>query len=153
MWTIVWLLLLTRLPPDGTAQLKKVDALMPELRRIARDPALVREVKRQNAQRVPLEAIQKLDTEWTATPAFTPFKRKVLGSTSARSLHQYREQLGQVVAEAFLMDNQGALVGATRRTSDYWQGDEASRWRRIAQRPCWRWRPGPTRWAARARRR
>ena len=32
------------------------------------------------------------------------------------------------MAEAFVMDNQGALVGATRRTSDYWQGDEP-KWR------------------------
>ncbi len=128
MWTIASLLLLTHLPPEGREQLKKVDALMPELRRIARDPAVVREVKRQNAQRVPLETIQKLDTEWTATPALTPFKRRVLGSASARALHGYRDQLGRVVAEAFLMDNQGALVGATRRTSDYWQGDEA-KWR------------------------
>ncbi|WP_257458735.1 cache domain-containing protein [Archangium lipolyticum] len=128
MWTIVSLLLLTQLPPDGAAQLKKVDALMPELRRLARDPGVVREVKRQNAQRVPLETIRKLDAEWTATPALTPFKRKVLGSTSTRSLNRYREQLGRAVAEAFIMDNQGALVGATRRTSDYWQGDEA-KWR------------------------
>jgi hypothetical protein len=26
--------------------------------------------------------------------------------------------------EAFVMDNQGALVCMTRKTSDYWQGDE-----------------------------
>jgi hypothetical protein len=128
MWTIVSLLLLTQLPPDGAAQLKKVDALMPELRRLARDPVVVREVKRQNAQRVPVETLQKLDTEWTATPALTPFKRKILSSACTRSLHRYREQLGRGVAEAFIMDNQGALVGATRRTSDYWQGDEA-KWR------------------------
>ncbi|PTL80680.1 hypothetical protein DAT35_27365 [Vitiosangium sp. GDMCC 1.1324] len=129
MWTLVSWVLLAHLPPDGAAQLEKVDRLMPELRRLASEPALVREVKRQNAQRVPLDSIQKLDEEWRATPSLTPFKRKVLGSESARSLSRYRDRMGRVVAEAFVMDNQGALVGATRRTSDYWQGDEP-KWRR-----------------------
>jgi hypothetical protein len=128
MWTLVSLWLLARLPPEGSAQLKKVDGLMPELRRIAADPAVVREVKRQNAQRVPLDTVQKLDAEWSATPALTPHKRKVLGSACTRVLGRDVERLGRVVAEAFIMDNQGALVGATRRTSDYWQGDEA-KWR------------------------
>jgi hypothetical protein len=124
MWTLISMLLLTHVPPDGAAQLKKVDGLMPELRRIAADPALVREVKRQNARRVPLDTLRQRDEEWRASPALTPFKRQVLGSTCARSLERHQERLGRVVAEAFVMDNQGALVGATRRTSDYWQGDE-----------------------------
>ncbi|WNG45818.1 hypothetical protein F0U60_18145 [Archangium minus] len=129
MWTVVSLLLLANLPPDGAAQLEKVDRLMPELRRMASDPAVVREVKKQNAQRVPMDTLKKLDEEWRATPALTPFKRKVLDSACARSLERYRERMGRIMAESFVMDNQGALVGATRRTSDYWQGDE-SKWRR-----------------------
>jgi hypothetical protein len=128
MWTLVSFLLLANVPPDGAAQLKKVDGLMPELRRIATDPALVREVKRQNARRVPLDTVHKRDEEWRATPALTPIKRQVLGSPCARSLDRYQERWGRVMAEAFVMDNQGALVGATRRTSDYWQGDEP-KWR------------------------
>jgi hypothetical protein len=128
MWTLVPLLLLSHVPPDGAAQLKKVDRLMPELRRIASDPALVREVQRQNARRVPLDSVQQRDEEWRATPALTPLKRQVLASLCARSLERHRDQLGRVMAEAFVMDNQGALVGATRRTSDYWQGDEP-KWR------------------------
>ena len=128
MWTLVSLLLLANAPPDGAAQLKKVDGLMPELRRIATDPAVVREVKRQNARRVPLDTLQQRDEAWRATPALTPFKRQVLGSTCARSLDRHQDRMGRVMAEVFVMDNQGALVGATRRTSDYWQGDEP-KWR------------------------
>lgn len=128
MWTLVSWLLLAHVPPDGVAQLKKVDGLMPELRRLASEPAVVREVKRQNARRVPLTTIQQRDEEWRASPALTPLKRQVLGSTCARALDRYQERLGRVVAEAFVMDNQGALVGATGRTSDYWQGDEP-KWR------------------------
>lgn len=127
-WTLVSWLMLAQLPPDGAAQLRKVDRLMPELRRIAADPSLVREVKKQNAQRVSLESIQKLDVEWSATPSLTPLKRKVLGSASARVLARRGEQLGPAFTEALVMDNQGALVGATRRTPDYWQGDEPQ-WR------------------------
>ena len=123
-WTLVSWLLLAPVPPDGAAQLKKVDGWMPELRRLASERAVVLEVKRQNARRVPLETLQKRDEEWRASPALTPFKRQVLGSTCARSLGRYQERLRRVVTEAFIMDNQGALVGATRRTSDYWQGDE-----------------------------
>ncbi|HZI07170.1 MAG TPA: hypothetical protein VEZ71_24340, partial [Archangium sp.] len=72
MWTLVSLLLLANVPPDGATQLKKVDGLMPELRRIATDPALVREVKRQNAKRVPLESIQKVDAQWSESPTLSP---------------------------------------------------------------------------------
>jgi hypothetical protein len=128
-WTLVSLLMLTHVPPDGAAQLAKVDRLMPELRRLAADKAVVREVKKQNAQRVPLGSIQKLDAEWSASPGITPFKRKVLGSPCARVLGRLGGQLGASLTEAFVMDNQGALVGATRLTSDYWQGDEPQ-WRR-----------------------
>jgi hypothetical protein len=85
---------------------------------------VVREVKRQNARRVPLDTLQKRDEEWRASMALTPFKRQVLGSPCARSLGRHLERMGRVMSEAFVMDNQGALVGATRRTSDYWQGDE-----------------------------
>lgn len=127
-WTFVSLLMLAHLPPDGAAQLAKVDRLMPGLRRIASDPAVVREVKKQNAQRVPLDSIQKLDAEWRTTPALTPLKRKVMGSACARVLGRHRERLGRALAGSFVMDNQGALVGATGRTSDYWRGDEPQ-WR------------------------
>ncbi|MFY0569328.1 PDC sensor domain-containing protein [Archangium lansingense] len=124
MWTLVSWLLLAHVPPDGAAQLKKVDGLMPELRRMAADPAVVREVKRQNARRMSLDTVQKRDEEWRASLALTPFKRQLLGSPCARLLARHQDRLGRAVAEAFVMDNQGALVGATRRTSDYWQGDE-----------------------------
>lgn len=123
-WTGILVSVLAQLPPDGAAQLKKVDRLMPELRRMAADPEVVREVRAQNARRVSLATIQKLDAEWSATPALTPFKQQVLDSRCSHVLRRHHERLGRTVAEAFVMDNQGALVGATRRTSDYWQGDE-----------------------------
>jgi hypothetical protein len=119
---------LAQMPPDGVEQLKKVDRVMPELRRMAADPEVVQRIQAQNARRVPLVALRQQDAAWLAAPTLTPFKQQVLDNACSRTLRQHREKLGRVVAEAFVMDDQGALVGATRRTSDYWQGDEA-KWR------------------------
>jgi hypothetical protein len=116
------------LPPDGVAQLRKVDTVMPRLRRLAEDPAVVRAIRAQNALRVPLTDIQRLDADWMATPALTPLKQRVLNAPCTGALLRLREHLGPAMAEAFAMDDQGALVCASRRTSDYWQGDE-DKWR------------------------
>ncbi len=124
-WFALTLSLLGQLPADGAAQLQKVDRMLPELRRMATDPEVVAAVRAQNARRVSLDSIQEKDFTWQASPMLTAFKQQVLGSACSRALNRHRARLGLVVAESFAMDDQGALVGATRRTSDYWQGDEA----------------------------
>jgi hypothetical protein len=118
-------LMLAQLPADGAAQLQKVDGVMPALRRMAADPELIQAVLAQNARHIPLATIREQDETWRASPMLTPFKQRVLDTACSRVLNRYRERLGVIVAEAFAMDEQGALVGSTRRTSDYWQGDEA----------------------------
>jgi hypothetical protein len=133
VWMTLAVTVLAQMPPDGVAQVKKVDLLMPELRRMAADPDVVRAVRAQNARHVPLATTQRQDADWSATPALTPFKQVLLDTSCSRALRRLREHLGLVVAEAFAMDDQGALVGATRRTSDYWQGDEAKWQKSFAQ--------------------
>ncbi|NMO18142.1 hypothetical protein HPC49_14205 [Pyxidicoccus fallax] len=123
-WFALTLSLLGQLPADGAAQLQKVDRMLPELRRMATDPEVVAAVRAQNARRVSLDSIREKDFTWQASPMLTAFKQQVLGSACSRALNRHRARLGLVVAESFAMDDQGALVGATRRTSDYWQGDE-----------------------------
>ncbi|NTX66284.1 hypothetical protein HUA74_37070 [Myxococcus sp. CA051A] len=119
------LTVLAGMPPDGIAQLEKVERLMPALQRMAVDPELVQAVLAQNARGASLVSIRADDDAWLATPAMTPFKQRVLDAACSRVLARHRISLGRdKVAEAFVMDRQGALVGATRRTSDYWQGDE-----------------------------
>ncbi|QSQ26078.1 hypothetical protein JY651_14620 [Pyxidicoccus parkwayensis] len=118
-------MMLAQLPADGAAQLQKVDGVLPALRRMAADPEVIQAVLAQNARHVSLATIQSEDETWRASPMLTPFKQRVLDTPCSRVLNRHREKLGRVVAEAFTMDDQGALVGATRRTSDYWQGDEA----------------------------
>ncbi|AKF81645.1 hypothetical protein SAMN05443572_103635 [Myxococcus fulvus] len=126
MWQFgMALLLLGGLPPDGAAQLAKVSRLQAALQRVASDPELVQAVRAQNARGMTLATIRAEDDVWLSTPALTPFKQRVLDARCSRVLARHREALGhRVVAEAFAMDRLGALVGATRRTSDYWQGDE-----------------------------
>lgn len=123
-WMGLAMVVLSRMPAEGEAQLQKVDRLMPELRRVASDPEVVAAVRAQNARHVPLATVHQLDAEWMATPALTPFKQRLLENACSRALRRQEARLGRAVAEAFAMDGQGALVGATRRTSDYWQGDE-----------------------------
>ncbi len=123
-WVGLAVMVLSQLPPDGAAQLQKVDRWLPALRRMASDPEVIQAVQAQNARGVPLSSIQEQDAAWRATTGMTGFQQRVLTSACSRALNRHAKGLGRAMAEAFAMDGQGALVGATRRTSDYWQGDE-----------------------------
>lgn len=92
-----------------------------------KDVALLDFVKAQNAKRVPLSEIQRIDREWTAGDAAA-----VVQAVTAGACADYlRKTFGahDHYAEVFLMDDQGALVCANQKTSDYWQGDE-DKWSR-----------------------
>jgi hypothetical protein len=123
MWTWLSLAILAQLPPDGAAQLRKVDRLLPALQKVAKDPVVIREVKRQNARRVPLASIQRLDEQWQSSPGPTGLSRRLLENTCSELLRTKAARQG--VYASFVMDDKGALVGSSSRTSDYWQGDEA----------------------------
>lgn len=88
-----------------------------------RDPQLVRAVREQNAKKMTMEQIQKADADWMAGRSDARIW-ELIGNACAQRLRTLMK--GQpAVAEAFVMDNQGALVCASKQTSDYWQGDEA----------------------------
>src|SRR5262245_33999948 len=87
------------------------------------DSSFVRAVKKQNAKKVPLEKIQLQDKEWIATGSTTTFKTTLIANHVSKELQKIAREL-PAVQEAFVMDNQGAVVGETNLTSDYWQGDE-----------------------------
>jgi hypothetical protein len=91
---------------------------------VAADPAVVAAVRSQNARRVPLAEIQQVDRLWTAAQGVDARMQALMGNTCARALKQAQADHPEI-AEAFAMDNQGANVCMTNRTSDYWQGDEA----------------------------
>ncbi len=91
---------------------------------LASDPALVAAVRAQNALNHSLAEIQEADKAWMATPGINDVMRKLIDSPVAAQLRAARTGL-PALAEAFVMDKQGANVAMTDKTSDYWQGDEA----------------------------
>lgn len=106
----------------GTMQ-KQLDAEAQKLRAWGSDPVIVAAVKAQNAKKVSLDVIKQRDAQWIAGHAADLVKQTTTGACS--------DHLRQLVAgngaygETFVMDDQGAIVCATVKTSDYWQGDEA----------------------------
>lgn len=88
-----------------------------------KDPVLVQAVKKENAKAKTLEQIKAVDQKWVATAGIADFMKAVLENETAVYLRGIQKQKAYY-AEIFLMDNQGALVASTDKTSDYWQGDE-----------------------------
>jgi hypothetical protein len=90
---------------------------------LAADPAVVAAVRAQNARQLPLAEIQHVDKAWTAAKGVDARMQALMDNACARALKQAQADHLEI-AEAFAMDNQGANVCMTNRTSDYWQGDE-----------------------------
>ncbi|AJQ94932.1 hypothetical Protein YC6258_02894 [Gynuella sunshinyii YC6258] len=97
---------------------------IPELTKWGMDPVLVAAVKEQNAKKMTLASIKKRDEEWRATSGVDDDMRMLMNNDAAKRLLEL-EQREPFFIELFLMDNQGANVAMTNKTSDYWQGDEA----------------------------
>jgi len=87
-------------------------------------PAIASAVKAQNAKAIPLSEIQKIDREWQAAEDTLPIHQQMMNSPCAEEIRRLAKQ-NPAIAEAFVMDNQGANVCQNELTSDYWQGDEA----------------------------
>lgn len=106
---------------------KLLGAEAEKLRALGRERAIVAAVQAQNAKKVPLASIKATDARWIAGGEAALAKQVTTGACADR----LRALLTANPAydETFAMDDQGAVVCATARTSDYWQGDEA-KWER-----------------------
>jgi hypothetical protein len=91
------------------------------------DAVIVAAVKAQNAKRVTAAQVKSLDEKWSAGTADALVKQTTTGACA----DHLRTLIvgGAAHGETFVMDDQGALVCATAKTTDYWQGDEA-KWQR-----------------------
>ena len=107
-----------------TAPQKVVDLANQELVKLGTDPVVVAAVKAQNAAGKSLDDIKAMDKKWRNTPGVADFMQALMDSDCGRHLRRFQSENGYV-AEIFVMDNQGANVAMTDKTSDYWQGDEA----------------------------
>lgn len=87
------------------------------------DAAWVAEVAAQNAKAVSLDEIKKIDTQWQKAEEELPIQKDKLGNACAKACTAVAKRL-PALREIFVMDNQGANVGQSTLTSDYWQGDE-----------------------------
>ena len=105
-------------PPPELAE------LLPEIERTwGTDPAIVAAVQAQNAKAIPMSTVHDLDERWQMAFEKEDFMVPYLENPVAEAMRAL-EAKASYVTESFVMDNQGAIVAATQRTSDYWQGDE-----------------------------
>jgi hypothetical protein len=101
-----------------------VDFAHSTLAKYGSDPVIVKAVKAENAKGKTLAQIQELDKKWMATPGITDYMQALMDNECAKLLHKI-QQSAPYYAEIFVMDNLGANVAMSDKTSDYWQGDEA----------------------------
>lgn len=105
------------------AQAKIKDLASKTLAAMGNDPVIVAAVKAENAKNKTLDKIKADDKTWSVTPGISPFMKTIMDS--ACSKHIKKIQSSQpYYSEIFVMDNKGANVALTDKTSDYWQGDE-----------------------------
>ena len=98
--------------------------LLPTMKGWGTDAVLVTAVKEKNAKGETLDDVKKRDIEWRKTDGFDAEMKQLMENAAAKRLLEM-EKSAAYYFELFLMDNQGAIVAMTNKTSDYWQGDEA----------------------------
>jgi len=102
----------------------EVQKVIPIVKAWGEDPALVAAVRERNAQSTSLTDVQAKDREWQAATGVTPFMESLIKNAAGTRLVEL-ETSSPWYFEVFLMDQLGANVAMTNKTSDYWQGDEA----------------------------
>lgn len=122
-FTLLVLLSITFLKAEKAPQ-KIIDLANNEIVKYSDDAIIVKAVKAQNAKKISLDAIKKLDTKWKNTAGIDTFMKSLLDSECGKHLSNIQKEKGYI-SEIFVMDNLGANVAMSDKTSDYWQGDEA----------------------------
>jgi hypothetical protein len=91
---------------------------------LGKNQTIVAAVKAQNAKNMSLSSIKEMDDKWKSTAGIADFMTALMESECGKYLRGVQEA-NPFYAEIFVMDNLGANVCQTDKTSDYWQGDEA----------------------------
>ncbi len=121
---VVWSLSCSIAWSAEKASQEVVDYANSKLVDIGSDPVLVSAVKDDNAKGESLAQIKELDAKWKGTAGIADYMRAMLDNGCSKHLRKMQNSTSYY-AEIFVMDNQGANVCMTDKTSDYWQGDEA----------------------------
>lgn len=101
-----------------------VNSIVPELESWGTNAVLIAAVQEQNGKGMSLDDIKARDAEWRKVDGLDAGMTAMMESDAAQALSKL-EKTQPYFFEVFLMDNQGANVAMTNKTSDYWQGDEA----------------------------
>ena len=103
---------------------KIVDLAQSTLAKYGTDSIIVGAVKAENAKGKTLDQIKELDKKWMATPGIVDYMKALMENECGKYLRKIQAS-APYYAEIFVMDNLGANVAMSDKTSDYWQGDEA----------------------------
>ena len=103
---------------------KVVDLANTALVELGADPVIIAAVKAENGKGKSLDQIKEMDQKWKETPGLADYMKALMESECGKHLRKIQNS-APYFAEIFVMDNQGANVAMTDKTSDYWQGDEA----------------------------
>ncbi|NLC71200.1 MAG: hypothetical protein GX751_07575 [Desulfuromonadaceae bacterium] len=90
----------------------------------AADTVIVDAVKAENSKGKTLDQIRKADEKWMTTAGLDDVMKGMMTSPVGKHLLEIRDMY-PFLREIFLVDNQGANIAMSEKTSDYWQGDEA----------------------------
>jgi len=102
---------------------KVIDLAKSTLAAYGTDAVIVKAVKAENAKNKSLADIKAMDERWRNTPGIVNYMKEFMTSECGNRLKAIINSKAYF-AEIFVMDNQGANVAMTDKTSDYWQGDE-----------------------------
>lgn len=117
------LLLVTGLIASDEIPQKVIDLAKTKLMALGEDPVIVKAVKAENEKGKSLDEIKAKDKKWIDTPGIDDFMKSLMNNECGIYLRKLQVEYN-FIAEIFVMDNQGANVAMSDKTSDYWQGDE-----------------------------
>jgi len=120
---VLALILVTSSAWAEKAPQKIVDLANQTLAGIGSDPVIVEAVKAENGKGKTLEEIKVMDEKWKNTAGTDDAMKAIMDNACAKRLNELFAGK-DFYAEAFVMDDKGANVCMTEKTSDYWQGDE-----------------------------
>ena len=108
---------------DKSTQMKIEQYAKSTIVKMGTDSIIVNAVKMQNAKNMSLDEIKLKDEQWQAAAGITDLMRSLMESECGRHLRNIKSKAPSY-SEIIVMDDQGANVAISDKTTDYWQGDE-----------------------------
>lgn len=94
----------------------------------AKEPVVIETLRQANSRPGrTIDKIIRMDNEWAETNVDTEWISELLNNPCAEYLKQLQSRKNfekGMYCEIFVMDDQGCITAASKKTSDYWQGDE-----------------------------